>query len=315
MQLQDFMQFQSNSGNIGKGVLASNRDQIHFLDYDSRMAEDGFLHMIYSASFTTVSRCSYELTVLPCYHFLSVTEGTMEVVCDDGSSCHADSGQYLFLSPSDKLQFSIKSGHCRFFQVGVLGAALNHYRALLPTEIDHIGVSAASGLTDCIGHLLHHKLYHSQIDTVMYSKWLNDIFTELCVLSADSSLLRDQIPSYIREIKLMFDENYQETYSLADLERRFETSRYRLCREFTHYFGRSPIQYLNHRRIEAAKVLLVSTNLSVHEVGSSVGIDNTNHFINLFKKETGATPLVFKQEAPAVLSELHSPCAPDGHPQ
>ena len=315
MVQQDFMQFQSTSGNIGRNALAANQDQIHFHGYDSRMGRDSLLHLIYSVSFTTTSRCSYEMSVLPCLHFFSVTEGILEVVCDDGSTYHAASGQYLFLSSTAKLKFSIKSGRCRFFQAGVLGAPLDHFRQLLPAEIERIPTSAASCLSDSIDHLLHHRLYHSEIDTIMYSKWLNDIFTELCVYAADPSLLRDQIPPYIRQIKLMFDENYQESYSLEDLERRFETSRYRLCREFTHYCGRSPIQYLNHRRIEAAKVLLVSTNLSVHEVGSSVGIDNTNHFINLFKKETGATPLVFKQEAPAALSELHSPYVPDVHPQ
>ena len=65
------------------------------------------------------------------------------------------------------------------------------------------------------------------------------------------------------------------------------------------------MHYLNHQRILAAKRLLLTTDMSVHEVGSQVGIENTNHFINLFKKETGATPLSFKQAAPVSISELH----------
>lgn len=53
------------------------------------------------------------------------------------------------------------------------------------------------------------------------------------------------------------------------------------------------------------KRLLLTTDLSVHEVGSQVGIENTNHFINLFKKDTGTTPLSFKQAAPVSISDLH----------
>lgn len=79
----------------------------------------------------------------------------------------------------------------------------------------------------------------------------------------------------------------------------------RICREFSKYYGVSPIQYLNHRRMEAAKKLLLTTDETIHEIGSMVGIHNTNHFINLFKRETGATPLVFKQDAPVSISELH----------
>lgn len=314
MTLQEFMQFQPISENIGRSTLAANQDQIRFLDYDPAMAEDAFLHLVYCASFSITSRCSYDLTMLPCYQFLVLWEGKLEIICDGEKSCSGTSGQILFLSPSKHYRFLVKSGRCRFFQAGLLGAALHTYHSLLPNDIDSVG-SSSSRLSDCIDHLLQHKPYHTQLDTLMYSKWLNDIFTELCVNSADSSLLRDQIPSYIKEMKRMFDEAYQEPYSLVELERRFDKSRYRLCREFSHYYGRSPIQYLNHQRMEAAKTLLLSTSLSVHEIGSAVGIDNTNHFINLFKKETGATPLVFKQEAPAALCELHYPCVPDGHPQ
>ncbi len=160
-------------------------------------------------------------------------------------------------------------------------------------------------------HLLHHIPYGTEADTLMYSKWMNDIFTELCVYKTDSTRLHEQIPPYIIEIKELFDSDYQEPWRLEQLESQFDKSRFRLCREFARHFGMPPIQYLNHRRMEAAKELLLSTSMSVHEVGSLVGIENTNHFINLFKKETGATPLVFKQEAPVAISELHYPFAPD----
>lgn len=62
-----------------------------------------------------------------------------------------------------------------------------------------------------------------------------------------------------------------------------------------HCLWRFPAQYLNKRRIEVAKHLLITTDYRIHEVGSMVGIDNTNHFITLFRKYTGATPLEYKQ--------------------
>ena len=73
----------------------------------------------------------------------------------------------------------------------------------------------------------------------------------------------------------------------------------------SHHYGQSPMHYLNSRRILIAKKLLLTTDLTIREVGSKVGIDNTNHFINLFKKDTGTTPLSFKQAAPVSVSDLH----------
>ena len=316
MKLEEFLQVKVNSENIGKETIAANIKQFRFHDYDAKTAEDSFAHLIYTVSFSLTTSCSYELTMKPCYHFLCIYEGSMAVTCEGGETFLGTADRLLFLPPAKNYQFQIRSGKCRFFQCGLLGAVLSTYARLLPHNIPYTkSESGASCLPDTILHLQNHKTQNTTIDTIVYSKWINDIFTELCVYAEDSTKLRNCVPSYLMQIKKLFDEHYQENYTLDALEQKFDKSRYRLCREFSHYFGQSPIQYLNHRRIREAKVLLLSTNLSVHEVGSAVGIENTNHFINLFKKETGATPLVFKQEAPVSLSELHYPCSQDAHPQ
>lgn len=46
--------------------------------------------------------------------------------------------------------------------------------------------------------------------------------------------------------------------------------------------------------MEIAKNLLLSTDKHIHEIASELGYENTNHFINLFKKETGLTPMVYR---------------------
>ena len=91
-------------------------------------------------------------------------------------------------------------------------------------------------------------------------------------------------------------------------------SRYHLCREFSATFHTSPLQYLQEKKIEAAISLLLSTDDPIHEVGSAVGIDNTNHFIHLFKKHTGVTPFVYRQNAPQSIHETRCPSVPDGLP-
>lgn len=48
---------------------------------------------------------------------------------------------------------------------------------------------------------------------------------------------------------------------------------------------------------EEAKKILLTTDFSIHEVSSMIGYENTNHFINLFKKYVGSTPGKFRQKA------------------
>ena len=74
-------------------------------------------------------------------------------------------------------------------------------------------------------------------------------------------------------------------------------SRYRLCREFSSFYGMPPLRYLTEKRLEEAKKILLTTDFSIHEVSSMIGYENTNHFINIFKKYAGLTPGKFRQKA------------------
>ncbi|NLL76682.1 MAG: helix-turn-helix transcriptional regulator [Clostridiales bacterium] len=137
---------------------------------------------------------------------------------------------------------------------------------------------------------VRNKLYDSRI--------LTDIICDLLMESMEAESQETKIPCYLQEMKALFDIAYHENYTLDELENHFSISKYRLCREFHLHYGESPLQYLNTKRIEIAKDLLLTTDYRVHEVGSLVGIDNTNHFIYLFKKETGTTPLSYKKKSP-----------------
>lgn len=103
------------------------------------------------------------------------------------------------------------------------------------------------------------------------------------------------IPSYVTDMKQIFDTDYAASHPLDALEQQLGISKYRLCRDFSKYIGISPVQYLNQLRLTEARHLLRTTELTIREVGISVGIENTTHFINLFKKSAGITPLQFRQ--------------------
>lgn len=53
--------------------------------------------------------------------------------------------------------------------------------------------------------------------------------------------------------------------------------------------------------------MLLTTDWTIHEISSKVGYDNVNHFINLFKKNTGLTPGAFRQTVLAEQPALRSP--------
>ncbi len=104
-----------------------------------------------------------------------------------------------------------------------------------------------------------------------------------------------RLPEHVAHMKQIYDYDYAASHSLDSLENELRTSKYRLCRDFSAHIGMPPVQYLNQVRLREARHLLCTTDLTIREVGISVGIENTTHFINLFKKNTGITPLQFRQ--------------------
>lgn len=125
--------------------------------------------------------------------------------------------------------------------------------------------------------------------------YLTSLLSEIVTLDCRPSD-EESIPKYLTAIRQLFDNNYSQYYSLDLLEKEFHINKYKLAKEFTRYFGISPINYLTKRRIEAAKKLLLTTTLKINEISLQTGYENTTHFINSFKKQTGMTPSAYRKD-------------------
>lgn len=99
----------------------------------------------------------------------------------------------------------------------------------------------------------------------------------------------------LEEIKKYLDQNYKQDISLDFLADRFGKSKYKICREYTKYYGSSPNQYQMQLRIQEAKYLLKHTNYNVKEIGNIVGFDDNVYFGKVFKKNESITPKQYRE--------------------
>ncbi|MCD7744279.1 MAG: helix-turn-helix transcriptional regulator [Lachnospiraceae bacterium] len=273
--------------------------------------------MYYGGRFRLNSSTQLRSDSLPGFLLLYVFAGSGTLIWQ-GSSMFLSERDILFLNceSGEPLQFRIAPPQmdCAMFFLRKDEAAA--YYDLLGSQAPQLLTQPpSSDIEYAVRQLLGLIPIRSSLGSVAASKWIVSILSELCSLILTDKRTAEFVPDYIREMKETFDLSYQAPFHLEEFEIRFSIRKERLCREFSHYYGMPPLRYLNARRIEAAKDLLLSTNMRVYEVGNAVGIENTNHFINLFKKSTGLTPMLFKKNAPATVCGLHSPHKPDARPQ
>lgn len=69
---------------------------------------------------------------------------------------------------------------------------------------------------------------------------------------------------------------------------------------FKSMMGFSPIQYVNHRRMEVAKTLLLQPNCNISEVAARIGMQ-LYYFSRMFKAHTGLTPSRYRKQAFGIL--------------
>ena len=87
---------------------------------------------------------------------------------------------------------------------------------------------------------------------------------------------------------------YMNKITMAELCEVTELSKQQLCRLFKRYLNSRPMEYIAKRRIQAAKEMLTSTEMSVEDIADAVGFCSGSYFCKLFSRYEGMTPTQFR---------------------
>lgn len=100
----------------------------------------------------------------------------------------------------------------------------------------------------------------------------------------------------ILEVQKHLEENFSEPISNASVASKFAMSLRSFERRFKKATGDTPLTYLKRVRVETAKRLLETTNLSFSEITFRVGYEDCSSFRQLFVKTVGLRPKEYQQK-------------------
>jgi two-component system response regulator YesN len=106
--------------------------------------------------------------------------------------------------------------------------------------------------------------------------------------------MRENLYHIVKRARRYIDENYASQLTLNLLSENLNISPYYLSHIFKNVLDVNVIEYLNSKRIEAAKKLLVDTDMAIKNISCQVGYLDSNYFCRVFKRYTNITPSVFR---------------------
>lgn len=97
----------------------------------------------------------------------------------------------------------------------------------------------------------------------------------------------------------LFEKNLDKTMTVSEMANGLNMSESSLAHSCTELLGISPARALIQYRIEKAEQMLLYSKLSVKEISSELGFNDSSHFINAFQRERGCTPGLFRRKTPS----------------
>ena len=89
-------------------------------------------------------------------------------------------------------------------------------------------------------------------------------------------------------------ENFKEINSITELAKKCYISKSHMCRIFKQELGVSVSSYINNLKINSAREMLLTTNMSVLEIAVESGFNSPQYFHKTFKSQLGYSPKEYK---------------------
>ncbi len=159
---------------------------------------------------------------------------------------------------------------------------------------------SVNAVADLTVHFIH-RTYGKEVASHVQRNFSHEIRRQYESTSYYDDKHRYHPDEDIVQAQIWLQDNCQKEILLKSVAEKFDMSVRTFNRRFKNATGKTPLQYLQEIRIDMAKDLLQTSNLSVSEIAYKVGYQDMGHFSSLFKKLLSTTPSDYRTTVRAKL--------------
>lgn len=236
------------------------------------------------------------------YQLIWIKEGQAKYKIDFQEVC-IHSNEILVISPGQICEFDTQSNYSgklilftnSFFSISEKDASFLHTSQIMCFINLNKIVSANAFLMDSLTTLLDDEL---QKAPNKFQSEISQSILRIILLEAERCINIDK-PLNPNSILYKFynsvEEHFKENRKISYYTNLLGVGEKTLTKELKERTGETPKTYIDKRIILEAKRLLVYSNLSVKEIGFSVGFEEPANFNNFFRKHIKQTPIQFRE--------------------
>ena len=137
------------------------------------------------------------------------------------------------------------------------------------------------------------SIFSSENDVNLIKEFVHKFLLE-CI-SAIASVKKAEVHPIIKKVCDYIDENLAKDISLEETADFAGVSIFYLSKLFKEEKGETFINFVSDKRLEKARQLLESTDLSIKEITAEVGYNDQNYFSRIFKNKYGLSPKEYRK--------------------
>lgn len=232
----------------------------------------------------------------PMYHYLQTESGSGSVSVK-GKTILLERGQGILLAPFVPHSYRAQGGTWITEFATFTGSMEAHLKKMIGGEA-YLRIEEEKGME--IEKVIAEAVYDFETASGNTRKLSLDCYHLLLLflegIPHTAAAAQPAWEKYVQPVVAQIESSYMEELSADQLAKSVYVSPQYLSRLFSRYLNCSVYEYLTNYRINKAKeLLLLERDRKIQDISHDVGYTDASHFIVMFRKLTGMTPVEFRR--------------------
>lgn len=136
--------------------------------------------------------------------------------------------------------------------------------------------------------------YELEIIGIMNLLWSRLLQTSMITATEPADTTSSDLTIQRNMVSYLY-QHYSEKVSLSEIAAAGNVSRSKCCAIFQYYLQQSPVDFLNHYRLEVSRHLLKDPDLTITQVAVACGFNHLSYYSKLFLRSYGCTPSAYRR--------------------